>query len=28
MKEIKRVHKESYGTYSTRRIKAQLDSVE
>ena len=24
--EIKRVHKESYGTYGARRIKAQLDS--
>ena len=26
VKEIKRVHKESYGTYGARRIKAQLDS--
>lgn len=26
IKEIKRVHKESYGTYGARRIKAQLDS--
>ena len=25
-KELKRVHKESYGTYGARRIKAQLDS--